>query len=406
MSDHTAQPVGGPIIFNRFTRFLVMFLGLWVLILLYRFFTGIGTVSGLTDGYPWGIWIAFDVVTGTALACGGYAIAILAYILNKGKYHPLVRPALLTSALGYSMAALAIIIDVGRWWGIWRIPFGGFPEVGGYNWNSALLEVALCVMAYVGVLWIELGPAFLEKWKATSKSSALVSFSTGMLKFYDKALIWIIALGLLLPTMHQSSLGTVMLIAGHKLHPLWNTGWIPLLFLISCVGMGYAVVVWESGVSSAVFKRQREDSMLVSLSGAVVVTLVLFLVLRFGELIASGKLLMTFTSGLYSVVFWIETALFVIPLVMLLRGKDRRNFATIMRASIFIMLAGAMYRFDSYIVAFNPGANWSYFPTVLELLITLGVIGFEIFLYIIIVKRYPILSGTRAAGVVESEGRA
>ena len=101
--------------------------------------------------------IAFDVVTGTALGCGGYAIAILAYILNKGKYHPLVRPALLTSALGYSMAALAIIIDVGRWWGIWRIPLGGFPDMGKYNWNSALLEVALCIMAYAGVLWIELG---------------------------------------------------------------------------------------------------------------------------------------------------------------------------------------------------------------------------------------------------------
>jgi len=169
MSDHSAQPVGGPIIFNRFTKFLVMFLGLWVLILAYRFATGIGTVSGLTDGYPWGMWIAFDVVTGTALACGGYAIAILTYILNKGKYHPLVRPALLTAALGYSMAGLAIIIDVGRWWGIWRIPLGGFPDMGHYNWNSALLEVALCVMAYAGVLWIELGPAFLEKWKATSR---------------------------------------------------------------------------------------------------------------------------------------------------------------------------------------------------------------------------------------------
>ncbi len=130
MSEHHAEPVGGPIIFNRFTKFLVMFLGLWVLILIYRFATGIGTVSGLTDGYPWGIWIAFDVVTGTALACGGYAIAILAYIFNKGKYHPLVRPALLTRALGYSMAALAIIIDVGRWWGIWRIPLGGFPDMG------------------------------------------------------------------------------------------------------------------------------------------------------------------------------------------------------------------------------------------------------------------------------------
>ena len=396
MTEHRAQLVGGPLIFNRFTRFLAMFLGLWVLILLYRFLTGIGTVSGLTDGYPWGIWIAFDVVTGTALGCGGYAIAILAYILNKGKYHPLVRPALLTSALGYSMAALAIIIDVGRWWGIWRIPLGGFPDMGSYNWNSALLEVALCVMAYVGVLWIELGPAFLEKWEATSKSSALVGFARFGLKFYDKALIWIVALGVLLPTMHQSSLGTLMLIAGWKLHPLWSTGWIPLLFLISCIGMGYAVVVWESAVSSRVFNRQREDSMLISLSGAMVVVLGLYLLLRFVDIIISGKFGLMFTSGFLSFMFWLEIALFAIPMVMLMRAKDRANFGTIFKASMLIMLAGALYRFDAYIVAFNPGKNWSYFPTTLEILITLGTVAFEVFLYIVIVKRYPILSGTRA----------
>jgi len=384
----------------------VMFLGLWVLILAYRFATGIGTVSGLTDGYPWGIWIAFDVVTGTALACGGYAIAILAYIMNKGKYHPLVRPALLTSALGYSMAALAIIIDVGRWWGIWRIPLGGFPDMGSYNWNSALLEVALCVMAYVGVLWIELGPAFLEKWEATSKSSALVGFAKFGLKFYDKALIWIIALGVLLPTMHQSSLGALMLLGGHKLHGLWNTPWIPLLYLISCVGMGYEVVVWESAVSSKAFKREREDSMLISLSGAMVVVMGLYLLLRFADIVISGKTMLMFNSGMLSIMFWVEIALFAVPMVMLMRAKDRANFATIFKASILIMLAGGLYRFDSYLTAFNPGEGWSYFPTTLELLITLGVISFEIFLYIFIVKRYPILSGTRAGQARALEGRA
>jgi Ni/Fe-hydrogenase subunit HybB-like protein len=206
--------------------------------------------------------------------------------------------------------------------------------------------------------------------------------------------------------MHQSSLGTVMLIAGPKLHALWNTGWIPLLFLISCIGMGYAVVVWEAGVSSSVFKRQREDSMLTSLSGAVLITLGLFLALRFLDIIFSGKFGLMFTSGFYSIVFWIEIALFVIPMVMLMRAGDRRDFATMLRASIFIMLAGAMYRFDAYIVAYNPGENWSYFPTVLELLITLGVVAFEVFLYIVIVKRYPILGGVRAPQVREVEGRA
>jgi Ni/Fe-hydrogenase subunit HybB-like protein len=395
MSHAKATPVGGPLL-TRPYRWLLAFLGLWVVILAWRFYAGIGAVSGLTDGYPWGIWIAFDVVTGTALACGGYSIAILAYILNKGKYHPVVRPALLTSALGYSLAAFAIIIDVGRYWGIWKIPLGGFPDMGGYNWNSALLEVALCVMAYVGVLWIELSPAFLEKWRDTSKNESLRSFARFGLKFFDKALIWIVALGLLLPTMHQSSLGTVMLLAGHKLHPLWSSALVPLLFLISCIGMGYAVVVWESSVSSRVFKRKAETDMLMSLSKVMILVLGLFAVIRLADVVIAGKLAMLFNQGWLSLVFWIELALFVVPIFML-RGVERKGHANLLTASILIMLAGAMYRFDTYLVAYNPGSNWNYFPTVSEILITLGAVALEIALYVFIVKRYPILAGDPAA---------
>ncbi len=393
MANHShAQPVGGPLN-KKFVTFMTIFLGIWALVLLYRFIYGIGVVSGLTDYYPWGVWIAFDVVTGTALACGGYAVAILCYILNKGKYHPLVRPALLTSALGYSMAALAIILDVGRWWGIWKIPLGGFPDIGSYNWNSALLEVALCVMAYVGVLWIELGPAFLEKWQSSSKSSAVVGFAKAGLKFYDKALIWIIALGVLLPTMHQSSLGTLMLLGGQKLHGLWYTPWIPLLFLISCIGMGYAVVVWESSLSTTLFKREKENSMLVSLSGAMVVVVGLYLVLRFADLIISGKLPLMFTSGWLSLVFWVEIALFAIPLFILASKTRRSHFPNMLRASILLMLAGGMYRFDTYITAYQPAPGQTYFPSFLEVFITFGVIALEITLYYWIVKRYPIIGG-------------
>jgi Ni/Fe-hydrogenase subunit HybB-like protein len=390
-----AKPVGGPLMTKPF-KWLLAFLGLWTIILIWRFAAGIGAVSGLTDGYPWGVWIAFDVVTGTALGCGGYAIAILAYILNKGQYHPVIRPAILTSALGYSMAALAIIIDVGRPWFIWRIPLGGWPDIGKFNWNSALLEVALCVMAYVVVLWIELSPAFMEKWKDSS-NSFVRGFSEWGLKFMDKALIWIVALGLLLPTMHQSSLGTVMLLGGHKLHPLWNTGWIPLLFLISCVGMGYGVVVWEAAVSSSVFKRKRETSMLTSLAGAVIVVNILYVVLRIGDIVVSGKTALMFTDGWYSLLFWLEMVLFIAPIVMLANRQRRGQFSTMFSASILLVLSGALYRFDAYIAAFNPGPGWSYFPTVPELLITLGVIALEITLYIFIVKRYPILGGVPAS---------
>ncbi|MEX1311422.1 MAG: NrfD/PsrC family molybdoenzyme membrane anchor subunit [Candidatus Sulfomarinibacteraceae bacterium] len=397
MAHHRATPVGGPLN-KRFMTVMGLILGIWAVVLAYRFIFGIGVVSGLTDYYPWGVWIAFDVVTGTALACGGYAVAILCYILNKGKYHPLVRPALLTSALGYSMAGLAIVLDVGRWWGIWKIPIGGFPDMGRYNWDSALLEVALCVMAYVGVLWIELGPAFLEKWESTSKNSALVGFAKAGLKFYDKALIWIIALGVLLPTMHQSSLGTLMLLAGEKLNGLWYTPWIPLLYLISCIGMGYAVVVWESSLSHRLFNRRSEKDMLVSLSGAMVVVVSLYLVLRFGDLVISGKLPLMFGSGWLSLVFWSEIALFGIALFLLASKQRRSRFPTMLTASILLMFAGAYYRFNTYITAYNPAEGKTYFPSLLEIYITVGVIALEVTLYYLIVKRYPILGGAAAEG--------
>jgi Ni/Fe-hydrogenase subunit HybB-like protein len=398
-----AQPVGGPLL-TRPYKWLLGILVVWGLVLIWRFAAGIGAVSGLTDGYPWGVWIAFDVVTGTALGCGGYAIAILAYILNKGQYHPVVRPAILTSALGYSMAALAIVIDVGRPWYIWAIPIGGIPPNSfGFNWHSPLLEVALCVMAYVFVLWIELSPAFMEKWKDSS-SGFLRSFSEVGLKVMDKILIIVIAVGLLLPTMHQSSLGAVMLLAGHKLHPLWFTPFIPLLFLISCVGMGYAVVVWESAVSSSVFKRKRETTMLSSLSGVMIIVNVLYLVIRFGDIIISGKTGLMFTDGFMSLLFWIEIALFVIPIFIFAGKKARENFNTMFKGAFLLMLAGSVYRFNAYIVAYNPGENWNYFPSVPELFITLGVIALEIALYIYIVKTFPILGGVPATRTAEAEG--
>ena len=160
--------------------------------------------------------------------------------------------------------------------------------------------------------------------------------------------------------------------------------------------MGYAVVVWESSLSSRLFKRERENDMLISLSGAIVVTLVLYLVLRFADLIISGKLPMMFTSGWLSLVFWVEIALFALPIVMLASKKRRSDFPNMLRASILIMLAGAMYRFDAYITAYQPAPGQTYFPSFLEVFITFGVIALEISLYYWIVKRYPILGGTTA----------
>jgi Ni/Fe-hydrogenase subunit HybB-like protein len=381
-------PVGGPIL-TRPYRVLIALFALGAILIAWRFLVGLGPSTAMNDGYPFGLWIAFDVVTGTALACGGYAVAIVLYILNKGKYHPLIRPAILTSALGYSIGAISVIIDVGRPWIIWKVP----THTWAWNLNSALLEVALCIMAYVVVLWIELSPAFFEKWME-SKRERLARFAKVSHDFLEKALLWIVALGLLLPTMHQSSLGSMMLLAGDKLHGLWSTGLLPLLFLVGCLTMGYGVVVMESALSSFAFKRKPETRMLRSLYGAAVICIWLFLGIRFVDLAIKGHLGLTLQADLYSTMFWLETVLLLIPaLAYHLSPAKRGNLGNLFRWAFMLVAAGALYRFDTYLVAFNPGDNWAYFPAVPEQLVTIGLVALEIMAYIAIVKRFPILAG-------------
>ena len=391
MSSHaTAQATGGPL-WTRTTIFLLVLALMALVIAIWRFAVGLGPSTGLNDGYPWGIWIAFDVVTGTALACGGYAMALLVYVFNKGRYHPLVRPAILTSALGYSIAAVAIVLDVGRPWLIWKIPV----SVGKWNLDSALLEVALCVMAYVIVLWIELSPAFLEKWEH-SRNSSLAGFARSVGGFLQKALIWIIALGLLLPTMHQSSLGSVIMLAGPRLHGLYHTPLLPLLFLISCIAMGYAVVVMESTLSARAFGRQREDAMIKKLTVTMGIVLLLYVVIRLADIVYRGKAGLLFSSGLLSGLFWLEILLMGVPALEFLVRRDRVAVGGLFRSAGAIVLGGTLYRFDAYLVAYQPSPGWTYFPTIPETLLTVGLVAFEILVFVLLVKRFPILGGTSA----------
>jgi Ni/Fe-hydrogenase subunit HybB-like protein len=389
-----ATPVGGPILTKPF-KVLLFFSVLGGILIAWRFAVGLGASTAMNDGYPWGLWIAYDVVTGTALGCGGYAVAILLYIFNKGKYHPLIRSAILTSALGYTMAAASICLDVGRPWLIWRIPLGGFPDMGSYNWNSALLEVALCVMAYLVVLWIELSPAFFEKWMESGNES-LANFSKKGAAFMEKALIWIIALGLLLPTMHQSSLGSLMLLAGPRLHRLWHTPFLPLLFLISCVTMGYAAVVIEASLSARFFNRPRHTDMLTSLYGAATITVLLFLGIRLIDLVYRGRLGLMFKFDLYSIMFWLEIVLLVVPVLIYFDKKKRGDPVYQFRAAMWLILSGALYRFNTYLIGFVPGGNYSYFPSVPEMFITIGIVATEILIFVFLVKRFPILAGIPA----------
>lgn len=375
-----------PRIFTRAYTILLFVAAVGMALIAWRFVVGLGAATAMSDGYPFGLWIVFDVVTGTALACGGYAIALLVYVFNKGKYHPLVRPAILTSALGYSIAGLSVMIDVGRPWLAWKLPI----KVWTWNVNSVLLEVAVCIMAYVVVLWIELSPAFFEKFKDRGPAR-LQAFSRRALAFFDKALIWIIALGMLLPTMHQSSLGSLMMLAGPRLHPLWLTPPLPLFYLITCLAMGYAIVAAESAFSARAFGHRPATQMLASIGRFAAGGTLLFVILRFADLIVRGQTAALWRLDLHGAMFWIETVLFTLPFFLLLRGGQ--SLGRLLRTAMLVAFGGALYRFDTFLVAFDPGPGWSYFPSVAEQLITVGLVAAEVAIYIAVVKSFPILGG-------------
>ncbi|MGW8286593.1 MAG: Ni/Fe-hydrogenase cytochrome b subunit [Desulfobulbales bacterium] len=368
-----AKPVGGRVFTGPFLFFLVITL-IGIYFLAKRFMFGIGAVSNMSDGYPWGIWITYDVVVGTAFACGGYSMALLVYVFNNGEYHPLVRPALLASMFGYTLAGVSVFIDIGRYWHIYNVFLPWF-----INPNSVMLEVALCIAAYIAVLWIEFSPTFVE---AATKTKSKV----------NKLLIFFIALGVLLPTMHQSSLGSMMILAGKKLSPLWWTPALPLIFLISAITMGYSVVIFESTLSAIGFKRPFETEMLSKLSLVIPILLVIYLVIRFGDLLMRGQLGLAFNGTLQGNMFLVENIFHIVPLIILASAASRKSARMLFFSACCLMIGGLLFRFNTYLIGFNSEIGWNYFPSVSEQFITYSIISAEILLYMIFVKKLPVLS--------------
>jgi Ni/Fe-hydrogenase subunit HybB-like protein len=298
----------------------------------------------------------------------------------------MVRPAILTSLLGYGLAVVAVTIDLGRPWELWKVP------VFFWRWShSPQLEVALCVATYVAVLLVELSPAFFEKWK-TSPDSGLRRLAEKGMGLVDKVMIFLLALGILLPTMHQSSLGTMMLLTGPKLHPLWFTPWLPFLFLVNCIIMGYGVVVLESHASASAFGRRRETEMLGRLAKVAMWVAWFFVFFRVVDVAYRGQAMRALTEA-YGIAYFLELALLVAAALILGSEARRRSPSQQALAALLLVVGGAVYRFNVYLVGFRPGSNWSYFPAVPELLITFGIVALEIALYVAAVKTFPILAG-------------
>jgi Ni/Fe-hydrogenase subunit HybB-like protein len=378
MSERS-QALGGKILTRPFLLLALLFcIGAYFMIV--RFVLGIGAVTNLNGGYPWGIWIALDDVVGTALGCGGFAMVLLVYIFNRNQYHPLMRPALMASLFGYTLAGVAVVLDLGRYWQAYNLVLPWYAQP-----KSVLFQVAILIAIYVAVLCLELSPTFLERFGRPALGQTI------------KKNMWVLAaFGVLLPLMHQSALGSMLLVMGSQLSPLWYTAWLPLLFLLTAIAMGYGVVMLEATLVTRAFHLPSEQRILGKLSPIVAGLLAAFLLIRMVDIVLGGHSERIFAGDRAGTLFLIETALFVLAAVLFATPQARTSQRLMFLAAVSTLSAGAFYRLDAYLIAYEPVGGWQYFPAVGELMITIGIFALELMLYLIFIKKLPVLSGARS----------
>ena len=360
-----------------------------------RYIGGIGYVTNLTTARPWGLWIGVDVASGVALAAGGFTTAFLAHIVGRRYYEPVVRPALLTAMLGYTFVVLGLLVDIGRSWAIWK------PLIY-WNPNSILFEVAMCVMFYLNVLYLEFAPIVAEQYKGRlnlpGPLAVLNPAAESLLKLTDvitRKLMWIfIIAGVVLSCMHQSSLGSLMLIAPTKLHPLWYTPILPLLFLTSAIAVGYPMVVFETTLVTSSLKLDPEMHILTPLTRFTVFLLGLYLALKVGDMVVRGTYVYLLDGTAQTNAFLVELILGVIvPWIMLVAPKVRQSRRGLFIACTLIVGGVLVNRVNVFVVGYRPPiSDANYAPAFSEILITVGLIAGLMFLYRFLVTFLPVLN--------------
>lgn len=361
-----------------------------------RLLLGLGTVTNLDDFSPWGIWISFDVACGVALAAGGFTTAALVDIFARKKYHALLRPAILTAFLGYLWVAIALSFDLGRYWNIWRPIF---------NWqgNSVLFEVGMCVTVYLMVLSIEMCPPIFEGLKKRIDErkwgyKLLLKFEKPLLTAYAVVKIVLplfIVGGVVLSFMHQSSLGTLMLIAPTKLSPLWNTPILPVLFLLSAIMVGFPMVILESIYASISFGRNPEMDLLTPLARIIPWFLGSYGIVKIGDLIVRYNQLDFLSQPTATISLVIEILLGVIaPFLLFLNKAVRRSMGWLFFTVSMIIFGVILNRINVFLVGYNPPyATKAYFPSVGEIAMTFAIVSSIMFCYRLFVTFFPILPG-------------
>jgi Ni/Fe-hydrogenase subunit HybB-like protein len=329
-----------------------------------RFFYGLGRSTNLSDQFPWGLWIGFDVMCGVMLAAGGFTLTAAVHLFNIKRFHPIVRPTILTAFLGYLLVCAALMYDLGLPWNIWH------PLIM-RNPHSVMFEVAYCVMLYTAVLALEFSPIVFERfgWEKP-------------LRWIKKVMFLFIIAGVLLSTLHQSSLGTLYMIMPNKLHPFWYSPLLPVFFYISAIGVGLAMTIFESSMSSKYFGRQLELPLLRDLGRVLVVVLALYGMLRLQDLYHRDVLKLVFVPGYEQRFFLLEIFLSVlVPLGLLLMPRVRNSAQGLYLASVITLLGFVTNRLNVTITGVESAVGGRYTPRWTEVVITamFVALGFAIF---------------------------
>jgi Ni/Fe-hydrogenase subunit HybB-like protein len=333
-----------------------------------RFFIGLGAVTNLTDQQPWGLWIGFDVLCGVALAAGGFVLTACVHLFNFERYKSVLRPTVLSAFLGYILVSVGLLYDIGKPWNIWH-------AIVMWNPRSVMFEVAWCVMLYSTVLALEFSPIVLEKLGQDKAVRVLHYFTLPL-----------VIAGVLLSTLHQSSLGTVFLIVPGKLHPFWYTNMLPVHFFLSAVSVGFAMVILESFVSGWLFRKSLETRVMADLGQFMVVALMLYLVVRLQDLNFKVGIENIVDGSVESWFLIVELCLFLLPLLLVFIYRNKMKIGVLAVSASSTMGAVVLNRLNVSIVGMARGAGFDYFPSWKEFALTLFLVTSAVTVFILCVK--------------------
>jgi len=358
--------------YPRFIKLLMVPVSAGAIAVLLRFMFGLGAITNLDDLYPWGLWIAWDVVTSVPLAAGAFIIGAIVHCFRIKKLEPLVRPSIVTGFLGYFLVCVGLLIDLGQPQRAWHVFV--YP-----NLHSPMLEVALCVMTYTGIVFLEFLSPVCEKFG--------LRIPLRLLRHVQMPLV---VLGVAIPTLHQSGIGTFFLIAVDKLHNLWYNPILPLLFWTSAIFSGLSMVMIEAIMVHRHLRQPDETDLLAVLTRIISWFLAIYLVLKVYALLflSHGPL---FDRPVLTALFLVEMGVgVVIPMVLFFRQRIRTDDRLQLWAATMVVVGLALNRFNVSMFGLIQRNQEIYYPSFLESLVTLGIISAEVILFFLVARYFPI----------------